>query len=204
MSTHHPFLYPRSAEAQLSLGLGEQAPSERLFFALMPEPTIATAIAGIGAELISKHRLRTRPLSSERLHVTLHHLGDYAGLPPSLLQHAARAAARVRAEPFEVQFDRVGSFGGRAQQQPCVLRGDDGLQPLIRLQRSLLRRLAEQGITGDSRFTAHLTLLYSEEVLPWQRIAPVQWRVEDFVLIRSFLGQTRYQLEGRWPLRSAV
>jgi len=28
----------------------------------------------------------------------------------------------------------------------------------------------------------------------------MRWLVREFVLIRSFLGQTRYQLEGRWTL----
>jgi 2'-5' RNA ligase len=31
-------------------------------------------------------------------------------------------------------------------------------------------------------------------------VQPLRWFVREFVLIRSFLGQSRYQLEGRWQL----
>ena len=200
MSIIRSFLYLSSADAQLSLGLGEAKPSERLFFAVMPDANTAALIGARTIELIAREHLRAQPLAHERLHVTLHHLGDYAGLPPSLLTRARAAADRVRMDAFEVRFDRIGSFGGRQRQLPCVLRGEDGVKGLFRLQRMLARRLAEQGIIGDSRFTPHLTLLYTDTVLATQRSEAVRWCAHEFVLIRSFLGQTRYQIEGRWPL----
>jgi 2'-5' RNA ligase len=200
MSITQPFLYLSSADAQLSLGLGEEKPSERLFFAVMPDAATAAAITGMTDALIGQQNLHGKRLASERLHVTLHHLGDYAGLPPSLLARARAAAERLQMDAFDARFDRVGSFGGRGRQMPCVLRGEEGVKGLFQLQRTLARRMAEQGITGDTRFTPHLTLLYTDATLPLQRIEPVQWRVNEFVLIRSFLGQTRYQLEGRWSL----
>lgn len=200
MPITRPFLYLSSADAQLSLGLGEEKPSERLFFAVMPDADAAAAIGELGRGLAGQQNLHGKRLASERLHVTLHHLGDYAGLPPSLLARARAAAERLRMEAFDVRFDRIGTFGGGRRQMPCVLRGEEGVKGLFQLQRTLARRMAEQGITGDTRFTPHLTLLYTDATLPLQRIEPVQWRVREFVLIRSFLGQTRYQFEGRWPL----
>lgn len=194
------FLYLSSAEAQLSLGLGEEKPSERLFFAVMPDAATAHAIGAFARGLVAEERLHGRPIDDERLHVTLHHLGDYAGLPPSLLERARRAGARLAMAPFEVCFDRVGSFGGRRKQMPCVLRGEDGVRELGLLQRTLARRMAEEGITGDQRFTPHLTLVYADTALPLRRIEAFRWRVEELVLIRSFLGQSRYQIEGRWAL----
>jgi len=59
--------------------------------------------------------LRGGPLSPERLHVTLHHIDDYAGLPPQVVAAVRDAAVTVRMEPFEVEFDRVASSpAGRA------------------------------------------------------------------------------------------
>lgn len=200
MSITRSFLYLSSADAQLSLGLGEAKPSERLFFALMPDEDAVLAIGDRVRELVARERLGGKPLASERLHVTLHHLGDYAGLPPSLLARARAAADRLRMPAFEVRFDRVGSFAGRHRQLPCVLRGEDGVRGLFQLQRTLARRMAEQGLVGDSQFTPHLTLLYVDTALPLQRIEPVRWWARDIVLIRSFLGQSRYQIEGRWSL----
>lgn len=85
------FLYLSSAEAQLSLGLGEEKTTERLFFAVMADAITATHAAQIGSALLQAGLVEGKPLAPERLHVTLHHLGDYAGgLPPSLVRVPAR------------------------------------------------------------------------------------------------------------------
>ena len=128
------FLYLSSAEAQLSLGLGEEKTTERLFFAVMADAITATHAAQIGSALLQAGLVEGKPLAPERLHVTLHHLGDYAGgLPPSLVARASQAAERVAQQPFEVEFDRVGTFGGRRSQLPCVLRGEEQVLSLIHI-----------------------------------------------------------------------
>ncbi|MBN8798219.1 MAG: RNA 2',3'-cyclic phosphodiesterase [Stenotrophomonas nitritireducens] len=188
-----------SAEAQLSLGLGSDIPTERLFFAVMPDPATAWRIAELAEGLRGEHGLDGRPLARERLHVTLHHLGDYAGLPPSLLAKVQQAAARVRMPEFEVCFDEVGSFAG-GRQHPFVLRSEHGADLLQGLHQELARCLQAIGSRPDPGFTPHLTLLYDKRRLPVQPVQPMRWLVREFVLIRSYLGQTRYQMEGRWSL----
>ncbi|TQU48946.1 RNA 2',3'-cyclic phosphodiesterase, partial [Xanthomonas perforans] len=77
------FLYLSSAEAQLSLGLGEEKTTERLFFAVMADASTAEHAARIADRLLQGGHAQGKALARERLHVTLHHLGDYAGgLPP--------------------------------------------------------------------------------------------------------------------------
>ncbi|MCC5089026.1 RNA 2',3'-cyclic phosphodiesterase [Xanthomonas campestris] len=196
------FLYLSSAEAQLSLGLGEEKTTERLFFAVMADAATATHAAQIGSALLQAGLVEGKLLAPERLHVTLHHLGDYAGgLPPSLVARASQAAERVAQQPFEVEFDRVGTFGGRRSQLPCVLRGEEQVRGLYDLQGALGRQLAHVGIAGDAQYTPHMTLLYCNQALPQRRCHPLRWTVTDFALVRSFLGQSRYQIEGRWSLR---
>ncbi|MEA9883475.1 RNA 2',3'-cyclic phosphodiesterase [Xanthomonas campestris pv. raphani] len=196
------FLYLSSAEAQLSLGLGEEKTTERLFFAVMADAATATHAAQIGSALLQAGLVEGKPLAPERLHVTLHHLGDYAGgLPPSLVARASQAAERVAQQAFEVEFDRVGTFGGRRSQLPCVLRGEEQVRGLYDLQGALGRQLAHVGIAGDAQYTPHMTLLYCNQSLPQRRCDPLRWNVTDFALVRSFLGQSRYQIEGRWSLR---
>ncbi|WP_225041527.1 2'-5' RNA ligase family protein [Xanthomonas campestris] len=196
------FLYLSSAEAQLSLGLGEEKTTERLFFAVMADAATATHAAQIGSSLLQAGLVEGKPLAPERLHVTLHHLGDYAGgLPPSLVARATQAAERVVQQAFEVEFDRVGTFGGRRSQLPCVLRGEEQVRGLYDLQGALGRQLAHVGIAGDAQYTPHMTLLYCNQSLPQRRCDPLRWTVTDFALVRSFLGQSRYQIEGRWSLR---
>jgi 2'-5' RNA ligase len=203
MSINRQFLYPCSDEAQLSLGLGEEQPAERLFFATMPAPAAAERIATFGAELMAGEGLQGTLLPREQLYVTLHRLGEYAGLPPSLLIRARRAAARLQLPAFDTRFDRVGSFGGSRSNKACVLRGEDGVRGLLQLQRTLARRLAEQGIISDLRFSPKVTLLHSDRQVALRRIEPISWQVNEVVLVRSCLGAVAHdQIEGRWLLLS--
>ncbi|MBB5862788.1 2'-5' RNA ligase family protein [Xanthomonas sp. 3058] len=195
------FLYLSSADAQLSLGLGEEKTTERLFFAVMADAHAAEGASRIADGLLQSGQVVGRPLGRERLHVTLHHLGDYAGgLPPSLLSRASQAAARVTLDAFEIEFDRVGTFGGRCSQLPCVLRGEERVRGLYELQGVLGRQLAHVGIAGDAQYTPHMTLLYCAQALPQRRCDALAWTVREFALVRSFLGQSRYQIEGCWSL----
>ncbi|MDH4907385.1 RNA 2',3'-cyclic phosphodiesterase [Xanthomonas axonopodis pv. ricini] len=196
------FLYLSSAEAQLSLGLGEEKTTERLFFAVMADASTAEHAARIADRLLQGGHAEGKALARERLHVTLHHLGDYAGgLPPSLVSRASQAATRVQMDAFEVEFDRVGTFGGRRSQLPCVLRGEEQVRGLYELQGALGKQLAHVGIAGDAQYTPHMTLLYCNQAVPQRRCDALAWTVRDFALVRSFLGQSRYQIEGRWSLR---
>ncbi|WOB48732.1 2'-5' RNA ligase family protein [Xanthomonas hydrangeae] len=196
------FLYLSSAEAQLSLGLGEEKTTERLFFAVMADARTAERAAIIAEGLLGSGQVDGKPLARERLHVTLHHLGDYAGgLPPSLVSRASQAAERVALDAFDVAFDRVGTFGGRRSQLPCVLRGEEQVRGLYELQGALGRQLAHVGIAGDAQYTPHMTLLYCNQALPQRRCDTLAWTVREFALVRSFLGQSRSQIEGRWSLR---
>ncbi|HBK47342.1 MAG TPA: RNA 2',3'-cyclic phosphodiesterase, partial [Xanthomonadaceae bacterium] len=60
-----PFLYLSSAEAQLSLGFGAEAPTERLFFAVMPDPATAQRIAAFAASLVADGVVKGKPLLAE-------------------------------------------------------------------------------------------------------------------------------------------
>lgn len=190
---------------QLSLlDAGESIARERLFLALMPDAASAAALAGLGKRLLAAAGLSARVLPAERLHVTLHHLGDFPCLPASTLAAARQAAATVSMPEFALAFARAGSFSG-ARQAPFVLRAEGAdATGMIALQAALATALARVGLRGDGRFTPHLTLAYARRALPWQAL-PVAagWMAGDFVLIRSHLGQGRYDIEGRWPLRGA-
>ena len=54
--------------------------TDRLFFAIFPGPAVAARIARVAQYLRSQHGLKGKPLEARRLHITLHHLGDFAGL----------------------------------------------------------------------------------------------------------------------------
>jgi 2'-5' RNA ligase len=186
-------------------GLDLPRATDRLFFAVFPDAVTAARIVDIAQALRDSLGLRGKPLRADRLHVTLHHLGDYAGLPQDVLAMAREAAAGVEAPGFEVGFDRASSFNGKPRNHPFVLLGDTGVAALRKLQSALGRSLAGAGLGRllGSEFTPHVTLLYDDRVITSQAIDPIAWRVNEFVLVHSLLGQGERRILGRWPFTAA-
>jgi len=52
------------------------------------------------------------------------------------------------------------------------------------------------------QFTPHVTLLYDERGIAEQPIEPINWIVNEFVLVHSLLGRGRYIPLEKWLLRS--
>lgn len=184
-------------------GFGPAAPSDRLFFAVYPDAATAERIAALAAALRERHALRGRPLASERLHVTLHHLGDHVGVPNDIVRAAGEAASRSASAAFEATFERAMSFAARTDKRPFVLLGDKRVAPLIELQRSLGEAMKASGLARwvAPQFTPHVTLLYDGKILPAEAVEPIRWRVKEFVLVHSLLGRSRHVPLASWPLR---
>ncbi|HWW03858.1 RNA 2',3'-cyclic phosphodiesterase [Collimonas sp.] len=177
--------------------------TDRLFFAIIPTADAAAAIVRQTGLLCDEYALKGKSIARGRLHVTLNFLGDYLGLPQDIVAAAKTAAASVRAAPFDVVFDRTGSFRGRRRNYPLVLLGDDGVAALSAFQQTLGVALQRNGLrSARSHYTPHLTLLYNNYQLPLRAIAPIRWTVNEFVLVRSLLGETRHIQLARWPLLS--
>ena len=178
-------------------------PRDRLLFVIFPNADAAAQIAGLAREKRGEHRLRGRPLAAERLHVTLHHLGDYDGLPRDRVAAAREAAELVVMPTFDIVLDRTASFSHGERNRPFVLLGSDGVAALTAFQRALGASMTKVGLGrwAKPRFTPHVTMLYDDRSVEEQAIAAVGWTVREFVLVHSELGQTRHVLLGRWPLR---
>lgn len=185
-------------------GFARRPPGDRLFFAVYPDANAAQRIVELAEAMRAKHHMRGNPLRADRVHVTLHHLGDHVGLPESLVATASGAAANMAMPPFELSFDCVASFPGRARKRPCVLRSGEGNSSaaLFAFQAALGERLRASGLGRyvEHRFTPHVTLLYDERTLAPEPVSPVGWTVREFVLIHSLLGKTEHRVLGRWSL----
>ena len=179
------------------------AGNDRLFLAILPGTVSAGQIARITQQFCVAYGLRARPYAVDRLHATLHHLGDFDGVPEGMIAAACEAAAEVAAsaKPFEVRFDRVQSFQRKSGKRPFVLLGGDGDNAgLMDFQNRLGSSLGNRGVPHDKKFKAHVTMLRDEQTVPEVLVEPVIWTVKEFVLIHSLLGQTRYILLDRWML----
>jgi RNA 2',3'-cyclic 3'-phosphodiesterase len=186
-------------------------PTDRLFFALFPSDEAIPQIVKTSHQLRDQHGLTGKSLSNDRLHVTLHHVGDYAGgLPHGLVEAAQKAAevvaAKIAMPAFDVTFDRAMSFAGRPRNRPFVLRGnerqDGGLAALMAFQKTMYLAMCRVGLQGpraNAKFAPHVTLMYDDQGIAEQAVEPVSWTAHDFVLVHSLLGQTKHVHLGRWP-----
>lgn len=176
--------------------------TDRLFLGVFLDLDAAERAANLSRSLRKELNLKGRPLPLGHLHITLHHIDDYAGLPPRVVAAICDAAATVGMDPFEVEFDRVTSFSGRPGNRPLVLRGGDGLAELMKFQRGLGAAItrARVGRPVAPQFTPHVTLLYDDIQVEERAVEPIRWTVSEFILVHSLLGQTRHVPLARWSL----
>jgi 2'-5' RNA ligase len=189
---------------------GLEAPpvlTDGLFFAVFPDANTAATLAKLARQLCDDSRSRSKPLAANRLHVTLHHLGNFAGgLPPALVDAALKAAASVSMQPFSVEFNSATRFAKKPHPGPLVLCGDEGVVGLHALHHALGSALDQAGFEDRevSPYTPHVTLAYG---LPWSAPSVVEaasWNVREFVLVHSLLGRTRHVPLGNWRLEGTA
>lgn len=188
---------------QLSFaGLAPAPPTDRLFFAIYPDMEAATRISRLAQRLRAEHGLKGSPLAPERFHITLHHLGDYLGVPQDIVAAAGEAAKLALPSPFEAAFDHVESFSGRPNNRPFVLLGGAGLDKVTAFQRELGVAMVKAGLGrhAESKFTPHVTLLYDDRIVAGQAVETIAWTAREFVLVHSLLGRTQHVPLARWSL----
>ena len=177
-------------------------PTDRLFLALFPDAESAARISAFAAEQCRSRGLHGKPLRSDRLHVTLFHLGDWAGVPDDLVAAAKGAADSLREPQFELAFDTVASFAVRRPQKPFVLKSSSANEALRGFHARLAQGLRQAGLAQWTRgsFEPHVTLAYDPQLVPPQPVETVGWRTREFVLVHSLLGQTVHMPLARWTL----
>jgi 2'-5' RNA ligase len=175
--------------------------TERLFFALRPDPDTATRLHEFTLQLRVIHDLQARALARERLHLTLCFLGDHGGLSPQQLAAADAAGRSLAQTPFELVVDQLVSLGHNRGATPLVLCPELDSAPLRRLHDDLAARIAPGLFQLDARpFRPHVTLLYAEKIIAAQPVAPISWMATEVLLIQSHIGRGHHEVLGRYPL----
>jgi 2'-5' RNA ligase len=176
--------------------------TDRLFFAVFPGSQASARMHEIAEAQRARHGLRGKPLKVGHLHVSLHHFGDFPGVPVDLVEATGKVGSALAAgtDSFEVVFDRVRSFSRRMGRKPLVLLESSGNERLAELHQRFLKEL--RAPAPKRPFAPHVTLLYdekcvAEEILP----EPIRWTVSEIVLIDSLIGQSRFTELGKWQLR---
>lgn len=191
----------RHASEQLSFGREfDIEPTHRLFFGIWPDDGAIGRLTRLMARLRNDKIMPGRPVDADRLHVTLHHLGDFGNqVPPSLVPNASMAAATVKMQPFNVTFDRAGGTRGQ-----FLLRASDESAALTEFRKILSAALVKAGLRDrvKTAFNPHVTLSYDFSDVPERPIEPITWTVSQFVLIDSLLGKHQHVKRGSWSVRS--
>jgi 2'-5' RNA ligase len=175
--------------------------SQRLFFALWPEPETAQAIWRAAATLVPKGVGRRLP--PEHIHLTLAFLGS---IEDARQDCVIQAAQDIQAEAFTLQLDEAGHFP-----RPQVVWVGTRQMPsaLKTLQTKLVSELMRQcGFEPETRpFVPHITLWRKVRRvdLP-ESLDSVSWPVSRFVLARSRTLPTgaEYSIVREWPLAAAA
>lgn len=167
----------------------------RVFFALWPDAGTRTALAAAARRL--QRALHGRRTRDDSIHLTLAFLGD---LPLDRLG-ALLAPPAIAAVPFTLVLDRCGCWPRNGI--GWVAPGE--MPPALdALAEGLGTWLRAAGFRMEERpFRPHVTLIRDAHcvALP-DNIAPIEWRVKAFVLLRSTRAAagSRYEIIGRWPL----
>jgi 2'-5' RNA ligase len=168
-----------------------------LFFSIFPDQAAAVRIANTAEHFRRAYGLKGVPLLTDRFHVSVQGVGNYDGLPRSIVAKAIEAGAAVTSMPFEVAFDCVTSFAGS---DVLVLCGGDGVDGIVMFHHALGVAMRNFGLSAGSQFTPHITLLYERRRVEEQFIEPIRWTVRDFVLVHSLRGRTMHIPLERWHL----
>ncbi len=173
------------------------APAQRLFFALWPDPAVCRALADLARRAGAKGG---RPVHPEDLHLTLAFLGQ---VPQERFDDVIAAAGAVSFAPFELRIDR---YGWWSRSRVAWAAPAETPPPLLDLYRSLGEALSERGFPPEPRaYRPHVTLarkLGRGRAGDLER--PLIWKVRDFVLVssRTHGDPPRYRVLKRWPADS--
>jgi RNA 2',3'-cyclic 3'-phosphodiesterase len=159
----------------------------RLFFALWPDQDVT---AEIGAwQAAWQWPRRAAPVKHERLHMTLHFLGDVAAARlPELVERA-----KVAFDPFALEF----GMGEVWPNGVAVLLPNEQPAPLAELHQRLGDAMHRIGLHVEERaYRPHVTLARRAWGASRPPVTPdLKWRVDSgYVLVRSLPGGAGYQI----------
>jgi RNA 2',3'-cyclic 3'-phosphodiesterase len=184
-------------------GLEPTSAIDFVFFALLLGAENASQILKLRERLCEENGLKGARVATNLLHITLHGIGAYDGLPSAVVERAKQAGAATLANPFDVVFDRATTFSRKRDGRPLVLcpGNEAALLAFHQLLGEAMKKVGFRRVT--SRFTPHMTLLYGDRMLTARSIEAIRWNVQDFVLVQSLRGrgQSKYIHLARWPLQ---
>lgn len=174
------------------------------FYALIPDDDARREIAATGERFRKSHRASGAVIGADRLHVLLCPLGKAERLRQPLEAALLEAGAAVHATGFRFTLDAAMRFTARDGQFPLVLCADGNtVESATKLRKAIAAEQWRVGlqVSGVSSYLPHVVLIEGHTIEAIEdAISPIPWTVREFVLMRSFFGQSRHEVIGRWSL----
>ena len=182
-------------------------PHDLYFFIGLPSHAASRAFGLLQGLGLASCPLRGAQMREEGLHITVEKLGRFmGGVPYEQVERAMAAAARLTAEPFDIQLDLVQSIIGPDGKTMAQLTGHaPGLRGVRGFEGSLAQAMRRVGFDEHQirrSFSPHVTLDYRHAPFASRRVAPLAWRVSEFMLVDSLYGLSQHEVLGCWPLVS--
>lgn len=175
------------------------------FFALRPKGLVNEQIGHLrewAIQALSVHQ--PGRVSDERLHLSLCAPRRTPRLRAPFETSLVRAGDEVVASSFNLRLRGLSRFHGSFDTACVVLRVDEDTEHRAQaLNRALAKALFNHGFNWDGgAFAPHVTLFYADDVeLTIEEGAAFDWHVDEFVLIRSWVGLRRHDTLASWRLR---
>lgn len=186
---------------------GELAAGINYFFAVLPDDRARSEIAGVAERFRKSHRISGSPVGIDGLHLSVCPIGKPERLRQPLETALLAAAATVRVMGFAVTLESAMRLCAKDGQFPFALCADSStVASALALRKAIAAAQLQVAlrVPGVSSFMPHVTVQHGHLIdAVEESITPIHWRVGEFVLIRSFFGQSRYEVIGRWPLTQA-
>lgn len=172
------------------------ARTQRVFFALRPDARVRADLAQAARRMhCVSHGRQTR---EDSIHLTLVFVG---GVDVEKISCLLAPPATVFTSAFCLTLDNWGCW---ARKGIGWVGASHVPGPLRDLAANLEGWLRGAGFELEERvFTPHVTLVRNaHSTPPPDAMAPIEWQVEEFALIRSRLAPdgARYEVLGAWPL----
>lgn len=177
----------------------EPGEAGRYFLAAWPDQAVRDRLAEWSRRLDAGHAARRIP--ADKLHITLVFLGT---LGRSELDAVRATAAETPWSGASLTVDRIGYW----KRPRIVWAGSSaGSEALAALAEALRGRLRRLGFRVEARpFAPHITLFRKAGRKPrWDKQA-IEWRIDEFCLVRSTLSSSgsRYEIVERWCANADV
>jgi len=189
---------PSGGARPVATGRVENAARDQLFLGIFPDRKAQHAIGDIAQTFLREQGMRATPQHASRLHVTVHHLGDYAELRPEIIDAAWLAIERIQTARWSMVLDRITGFAGQPRNHPIVLHcASKDAHTLWRETRELFEDAGFSRWLAQS-YTPHLTLFHGDRPPPPVPvpIRPIMWPVREVVLVQGVHGKGEYRFLG--------